>query len=626
MSFATAHPTLAAALAEHGYASPTPVQASVLEPEVAGRDLLVSARTGSGKTVAFGLCLAENLLGEATTLGHAGAPLALVVAPTRELALQVRHELAWLWAPAGARVISCVGGMDVRREARALADGAHIVVGTPGRLCDHLDRGALRLGSVRAVVLDEADEMLDLGFREELEKLLDATPTERRTLLFSATLPPGILGLASRYQRDALRIAASSADEPHADIEHRAVLIAPREREHAIVNLLRYVAPPTALVFCATREGVSHLHASLVERGFTAVALSGELTQAERGRALQALRDGRARVLVATDVAARGLDLPDLQLVIHADLPHDAQVLLHRSGRTGRAGKKGTSVMIVSTTRRRAADRLIREARIEPRWSEPPTAEAVRAKDQERITTELETVVTEPAEEERAAAAALLEKHAPEAVAAALIRLYRQGWPDPEELPETEAFHNRGAGPRRRDVEEPRPLRVKPGRLGHPHEAPIARGHARVEGPPDAEGPEAAREAAPADAGAEVAAPPQGRTPRRKAPDAVRPEGPPRTPRRREEHVEEGAEPDEGVHGVWFRMNVGRANNADPRWLVPLLCRRGRIEKADIGAIRILDTETRFEIASNVAGRFAAAVRRPDPREPWVRIVTMDRW
>ncbi|MFN7147769.1 MAG: DEAD/DEAH box helicase, partial [Myxococcota bacterium] len=160
MNFDSAHPTLAASLAEHGYTSATPVQAAVLAPEVDGQDLLVSARTGSGKTVAFGLCLAANLLpGGATTLGRAESPLALVVAPTRELALQVARELAWLWAPAGARVVSCVGGMDVRREARNLHDGAHIVVGTPGRLCDHLDRGVLRPDKLRAVVLYEADEM-----------------------------------------------------------------------------------------------------------------------------------------------------------------------------------------------------------------------------------------------------------------------------------------------------------------------------------------------------------------------------------------------------------------------------------------------------------------------------------
>ena len=305
-----------------------------LAPALRGRGLLVSSRTGSGKTVAFGLVLPEALLGEAAGFGAAGAPLGLVVAPTRELALQVHRELSWLFADAGGRVAACVGGMDPRREARALADGTHVVVGTPGRLKDHLERGTLDLSALRAVVLDEADEMLDMGFREELEAILDATPPERRTVLFSATLPKPIVELARRYTKDATRVAATPPEEAHADIEYRAHLVAPREREHAIVNVLRALSPPSALVFRATRESVQHLASSLAERGFEVVAISGEMEQPERTRALKALRDGRARVLVATDVAARGLDLPGVALVLHGDLPRrsspdlvDGQVL-----------------------------------------------------------------------------------------------------------------------------------------------------------------------------------------------------------------------------------------------------------------------------------------------------------
>ena len=346
MPFSTAHPALLRALEQRGYTEPTPVQAAVLAADATGRDLLVSAQTGSGKTVAFGLAMAPTLLGDALAM-PAGPPRALVVAPTRELAMQVQRELAWLYAPTAAAIVTCVGGMDMRREERMLAHGAAIVVGTPGRLRDHLERGNLELDGIAAVVLDEADEMLDMGFREDLEALLDATPPTRRTLLFSATLPRMILALAKRYTRDAVRIATTEGDAPHGDIEYRAIAIAPRERDHAVVNLLRHHDVRGALVFCATREGVSHLAANLNERGFAVVALSGELSQAERTRALTALRDGRARACVATDVAARGLDLPDLGLVIHADLPQNAEVLLHRSGRTGRAGKKGIAVVLV---------------------------------------------------------------------------------------------------------------------------------------------------------------------------------------------------------------------------------------------------------------------------------------
>ncbi len=193
----------------------------------------------------------------------------------------------------------------------------------------------MKITKLKVVVLDEADEMLDLGFREDLEFILEATPRDRRTLLFSATLPKTIVAMARQYQRDAFRIAVAAGSHGHADIEYRAIRVAPNEIEHAVVNLLRASESPTALVFCNTRDSVRHLQAILLERGFAAVALSGELGQSERNRALQSLRDGRARVCVATDVAARGIDLPNLGLVIHAELPQNAQTLQHRSGRTG---------------------------------------------------------------------------------------------------------------------------------------------------------------------------------------------------------------------------------------------------------------------------------------------------
>jgi hypothetical protein len=256
ISFDGTHPSLRHALLERGYREPTPVQAAVLRPDAAERDLLVSAQTGSGKTVAYGLALATTLLGEAERFQRPAEPLALIVAPTRELALQVQRELIWLYGPAGARVASCVGGMDIRREARALADGCHLVVGTPGRLRDHIERGRLDVSQLKAVVLDEADEMLDLGFREDLEFILDATPPERRTLLFSATIPRDIASLARRFQRNALRIDTVDQSQPHGDIEYRAVRIAPSEIEHAVVNVLRFFEMRGAMVFCHTREAV----------------------------------------------------------------------------------------------------------------------------------------------------------------------------------------------------------------------------------------------------------------------------------------------------------------------------------------------------------------------------------
>ncbi|MDO8324278.1 MAG: DEAD/DEAH box helicase [Phenylobacterium sp.] len=533
MPFPPTHPALERALAAQGYAEPTPVQDAVLAEEAAGRDLLVSAQTGSGKTVAFGLAAGPTLLEGAEKFGPAGSPLALVIAPTRELAMQVSVELTWLYSQTGARVETCVGGMDPRREQRALANGVHIVVGTPGRLKDHLERGNLDLSALRVVVLDEADEMLDMGFREDLEEILDSAPAGRRTLLFSATIAREIAMLAKRYQTDALRIDTVNRHEPHGDIEYRAIRVAPNEVENGVVNVLRFFESPSALVFCNTRDGVRHMHAALRERGFAVVGLSGELGQRERSDALQALRDGQARVCVATDVAARGLDLPDLGLVIHADLPVNKAGLLHRSGRTGRAGKKGVSVLLVSYTRRRKAEQLLASANIEATWQGPPTPEMIRERDQTRLLED--PILTEPlAEEDMALAKLVLATRTPEEVAAALIRLHRARLPAAEDL-HIDPRDNQGpsSGPM------PRADRWSPEREG-----PVGR-------------------------------------PERLDPSEV----------------------------TWFRINVGRAKNADPKWLIPMICRLGHVTKPEIGSIKIFDQDTKFEIARHAEAKFAAAVK-----------------
>lgn len=258
--------------------------------------------------------------------------------------------------------------------------------------------------------------MLDLGFREDLEFILEATPQERRTLLFSATMPRGIVALAKRYQQDALRIDVATAEGGHADIEYRAMRVAPTEMGHAVVNVLRFYDAPTAIVFCNTRDAVRRLHALLQERLFSVVALSGELSQNERNHALQSLRDGRARVCVATDVAARGIDLPNLGLVIHAELTNDAESLQHRSGRTGRAGRKGVSVLLVPPFRRRRTDDLLRTLGIQPQWSGPPTAEEIRKLDQERMLRDV-LITEEPTEDDAAAGLQLLSAYTPEHLA-----------------------------------------------------------------------------------------------------------------------------------------------------------------------------------------------------------------
>lgn len=423
---------LAAALSAKGYDALTAVQTAVLAEGVAGRDLLVSAQTGSGKTVAFGLAIAPDVLGGQDRLLFADKPLALIVAPTRELALQVRREFEWLYAEAGAMLASCVGGMDYRNERRALERGAHVVVGTPGRLRDHIERGSLDLSGVKAVVLDEADEMLDLGFAEDLEFILAAAAEDRRTLMFSATVPKEIEKLAATFQRDALRIAAQGEAKQHVDIEYRALSVQARDKEHAIFNLLRFYEAQTAIVFCKTRVNVNHLYARMQNRGFQAVALSGELSQSERMHALQALRDGRARVCIATDVAARGIDLPGLELVVHADLPSNSETLLHRSGRTGRAGRKGVSALIVPPAEFRKAQRLLTGAKVVAEWGKAPGADEVQEREDARLMDH--PALADAPGDEGEMGAALLDRYGAEQVAAAFVRLWREGRSAPEVL------------------------------------------------------------------------------------------------------------------------------------------------------------------------------------------------
>lgn len=525
-------PALAQALSKRGYSELTPVQQAVLAPELAGADMLVSAQTGSGKTVAFGLAFAPTLLEGKERFERATAPLALVVAPTRELALQVKRELEWLYAPAGVAITSCVGGMDIRTERRALERGAHIVVGTPGRLCDHIRRNAFDTSALRAVVLDEADEMLDLGFREDLEFILDAAPVERRTLMFSATVPRNIASLAKRYQRDAVRVTTTEETKQHVDIEYRALTIGPRDQENAIINVLRYYEAKNALVFCATRATVNHMLARFANRGFSVVALSGELSQSERTHALQAMRDGRAKVCVATDVAARGIDLPNLELVIHADLPKNPESLLHRSGRTGRAGRKGVSALIVPHNARRRTERLLQNAKIQAVWASPPSIEEVALRDNERLLAD--PSLTEPLKEaEYDFAHELVERHGPEQVAAAFVRLYRAGRSAPEELADVAPF------------------------------------------------------------------------------EAERKE---RQARQR----------DDFAGSIWFSLSIGHKQAAEPRWLLPMLCKVGGLTKRDIGAIRIDQNETYVEIAPKGAERFQKALGPGETLEKSIRVKRLD--
>jgi ATP-dependent RNA helicase DeaD len=409
---------LAEAIALRGYENATPVQVAVLEERCNDHDLLVSSQTGSGKTLAFGVLLARTLLAPEASAAPADKrgrkPAGLVIAPTRELANQVRSELAWLLAKTKLQVLAFTGGSDIRRDMKLLSRGADLVVGTPGRLVDLLTRQALVLDAVQVAVLDEADEMLDMGFREDLETLLGAAAARKRTHMFSATLPRPILQMATRYQGEAVRVDARGDGESgaHTDIEYLAHVVTWDDRLAAVVNVLRMHTDQKAIVFGTTREGVANLHQALVRHGFRAVVLSGDRAQGERNRAIEALKSNEAQVLVATNVAARGLDLPEVDLVLHADLPLNAESLTHRSGRTGRAGRKGQSVIIADPAERRKAERLLSVAKAKFVWTPAPTAEAVAEAGRRRLEEELlAATLPDDTEEGRGFANRLLKHH-----------------------------------------------------------------------------------------------------------------------------------------------------------------------------------------------------------------------
>lgn len=535
---------LAKALADKGYEALTPVQEAVLDPALADEDLLVSAQTGSGKTVAFGLALAASILGDAPRLPDTRAPLTLIIAPTRELALQVAKELQWLFAPAGGRIASCIGGVDIRDERRALDKGVHIVVGTPGRLVDHIRRGSLIMDDLNTVVLDEADEMLNMGFREELEHILEAAPVERRTLMFSATVSKPIARLAENYQKNAKRVNTVSAQSTHGDIEYQALTVVPSDAEKAIINLLLFHDAPNAIVFCSRRDAVNKMTARLTNRGFSVVALSGEFSQKERSNSVLAMRDGRARVCVATDVAARGLDLPGLDLVIHADLPRNKEGLLHRSGRTGRAGRKGVCALIVPVRARRRTERLLQDAKVKAEWRLPPSTAEIEGALNEKLLGD-EAFQTPATENEQSLATALLEKFPPENLAAAIVRLTRSKDSAPEVLQDPNDANDRGSRSNRFDPDKDFPKRER---------------------------------------------------------------------RDRPERGERGERGDRGGRskadfedGQWIKLGVGRKKHADPKWLIPMLCKSGGFSRNSIGVIQISPDATFVELRPEAADQLMSA-------------------
>ena len=371
------------AFLDKGFNNLTEIQNLVLNKKNLGKDLLVTSETGSGKTLAYCLGIEENILNK--VLDQVSSPLGLIIAPTRELAIQVYQEAKSLYKEENIKIVTTIGGMDIKKERQNLSKNFHLLVGTPGRINDHLRRNNLNLKNLSVLVLDEADEILDLGFKDDLDRIVNEIPIKARTLMFSATLPNKVISLANKYQNKPIKIESINKNKPHADILYESYFLNKRDIENAIFNLVRYYDKKNIIIFCATRTSVNHIYTRLQNRGVNTVSLSGALNQEERFKALQLMKNERCRICVATDVAARGIDLVNLDIVVHADLPRNSEGLLHRSGRTGRAGKKGTSILFFSPNEVNHYERLIAKAGVSPKIKKFFTRNDIENKDQDLI-------------------------------------------------------------------------------------------------------------------------------------------------------------------------------------------------------------------------------------------------
>jgi len=447
-SFADVCPELRASLERRGFTEPTAVQKAVLNHDSDGRNLRISSQTGSGKTVAVGLAIGPDLMQQLAKGEERPGPMALFITPTRELAVQVQTELHWLYEKVAGLSCSVVtGGTDVRGEQRLLSRKPAVVVGTPGRILDHVRSKSLVLSGISHVVLDEADRMLDMGFRDELEDIVKNLPEERRSHLVSATFPPEVRRFADRFQRDALHVEGTRLGAANADIEHLAHIVGPRERYAALVNALLMMQGDRCLVFVQRRSDAAEVAEKLAKDGFSAMPFSGDLAQAQRTRTLHAFRSGAVEILVATDVAARGIDVADISTVVHLELPADPDTYTHRSGRTGRAGQKGRSLLLVVPAAERRLRHLLTAARVEVSWEPLPGPKKVKKELRKRARRKLRALLAaehELTETQIEYAKELLEQYDPTALVAHLVQMAEP--PSPCEPKDVTHFEPRTPG------------------------------------------------------------------------------------------------------------------------------------------------------------------------------------
>jgi ATP-dependent RNA helicase DeaD len=419
---------LRATLAEIGYTHPTPVQLSVFEPATRGKDLVVQARTGTGKTASFGLPLADQLVrkGQAKTQ-------ALVLCPTRELAIQVSAELERLGGRKGIRVAPIYGGAAMQPQVQQLASGVQVVVGTPGRVLDHLERKTLDPSGIRTLVLDEADEMLSMGFERDLTAILDHLPRDRQTLLFSATLPPEIERMARNRLRQPEFLTLSSDQVGALTIDHFVYMVS-ADKSDSLLRIIEVENPESAIVFCNTREETENVSGALRRAGFEADWLNGDLPQGEREEVIRRTREGKLRFLVATDVAARGIDISHLTHVINYDFPQDAESYVHRTGRTGRAGRTGTAISLIAPRDVGGLYYLRLTYKIRPQQRElPSSGELATRKEADVIQMLLDGFASKGSTRDSALARRLLTHEDGEKVVAGLIHELLGARPDVED-------------------------------------------------------------------------------------------------------------------------------------------------------------------------------------------------
>lgn len=378
---------LLAALSALGYEEPTPIQRKAIPELLGGRDLIGQAATGTGKTAAFALPILNRIAAD-----DAPTPQALIVVPTRELAVQVSEAFYKYGRQAWIKVVPVFGGQPIHRQFQALRRGVHVVVATPGRALDHIKRGSLDLDAVRTVVLDEADEMLDMGFTEDIEAILEATPDSRQTVLFSATMPPRIAKIAETYQREpvTVKIGTGKTDEgANPRIRQTVYMVMRAHKANALGRVLDVEAPASTIVFCRTRTEVDELTETMNGRGYRAEALHGGMDQLQRDRVMGRLRDGKAELLIATDVAARGLDVDSLTHVVNYDVPSAPESYVHRIGRVGRAGREGVAITIAEPRQRRLLNNIERLTKQRFEVAKVPTVADLRSKQVELTVTAL---------------------------------------------------------------------------------------------------------------------------------------------------------------------------------------------------------------------------------------------